>query len=540
MMALIEFWRTHAAELIGMLTRHVVLVSIALAAAIAAGVPLGILTARRPRIGRPLVAIASIVQAIPSLALFGFLLPLPFIGGVGARTALVALILYGILPILQTTAAGLTSVAPSLLQAATAMGLTSRQRLLLIELPLALPSILAGIRVSAVVGVGTATIAAAIGAGGLGEYIFRGLAMVDATVILAGAVPAAALALAADGLFAWIGKLASRRAGQRGASGRREGSRPDRRARSRTRWLGMTSPWWVAGAIAAAAVVVLSASVMSGLIGLTSGTPRIIVGSKNFTEQLVLGELIAQTIERETDLEVERKLNLGGTLICERALASGAIDVYVEYSGTALTALFKQPVASDRKQVLETVRQRYAATGRTMLSPLGFNNTFAILVRRETAERTGVKTIGDAARFTPQWRAGFGYEFLEREDGYRGLAKTYGLTFREPPRVMELNLSYRALASNQVDLIAGDATAGAIAALDLFMLADDRHYFPPYDAIPVIRSATALAHPRVRTALETLAGRIDEETMRRMNEAVDIKRQDPAAVVREFLTTPRP
>jgi glycine betaine/choline ABC-type transport system substrate-binding protein len=302
----------------------------------------------------------------------------------------------------------------------------------------------------------------------------------------------------------------------------------------------MTSPWWIAGAIAAAAVVVLSASVMSGLIGLTSGTPRIIVGSKNFTEQLVLGELIAQTIERETDLEVERKLNLGGTLICERALASGAIDVYVEYSGTALTALFKQPVASDRKQVLETVRQRYAATGRTMLSPLGFNNTFAILVRRETAERTGVKTIGDAARFTPQWRAGFGYEFLEREDGYRGLAKTYGLTFREPPRVMELNLSYRALASNQVDLIAGDATAGAIAALDLFMLADDRHYFPPYDAIPVIRSATALAHPQVRTALETLAGRIDEETMRRMNEAVDIKRQDPAAVVREFLTTPRP
>ena len=241
MMALIEFWRAHAAELIGMLTRHVVLVSIALGVAIAVGVPLGIITARWPRIGRPLVAIASIVQAIPSLALFGFILPLPFIGGVGARTALVALILYGILPILQTTAAGLTSVAPSLMQAATAMGLTSRQRLLLIELPLALPSILAGIRVSAVVGVGTATIAAAIGAGGLGEYIFRGLAMVDATVILAGAVPAAALALVADGLFAWIGKLAGRRTGH-GSAGRA--------AR------GVTSPWWIAGAIAAAAAVV--------------------------------------------------------------------------------------------------------------------------------------------------------------------------------------------------------------------------------------------------------------------------------------------
>jgi osmoprotectant transport system permease protein len=525
MMALLEFWRAHAAELIGMLTRHIALVVIALGVAIAAGVPLGIITARWPRIGRPLVAIASIVQAIPSLALFGFILPLPFIGGVGARTALVALILYGILPILQTTAAGLTSVAPSLIQAATAMGLTSRQRLLLIELPLALPSILAGIRVSAVVGVGTATIAAAIGAGGLGEYIFRGLAMVDPTVILAGAVPAAALALTADGLFAWIGKLAGRRT-------RRSAGRRAARRRGVT---SVISPWLIGGGIAAAAAVVLTAMMTSGTFGLTSGKPRIIVGSKNFTEQLVLGELIAQTIERNTDLEVERKLNLGGTLICERALASGAIDIYVEYSGTALTALFKQPVAFDRKQVLETVRQRYAATGRTMLSPLGFNNTFAILVRRDTVTKTGVKTISDAARFAPEWRAGFGYEFLEREDGYKGLAKTYGLTFREPPRVMELNLSYRALASNQVDLIAGDATAGAIAALDLVVLADDRQYFPPYDAVPVIRSATVLAHPQVRAALETLAGRIDEETMRRMNEAVDIKRQDPAAVVREFL-----
>jgi osmoprotectant transport system permease protein len=273
--------------LIGMLTRHVTLVAIALAVAIAAGVPLGVVTARWPRIGRPVVAIASIVQAIPSLALFGFILPLPFIGGVGARTALVALILYGILPILQTTAAGLSSVAPSLIQAATAMGLTSRQRLLLIELPLALPSILAGIRVSAVVGVGTATIAAAIGAGGLGEYIFRGLAMVDPTVILAGAIPAAVLALTADGLFAWIGQVAGRRTGRAGGAGRRAGGKR-----------GGMSPLAIAGAIVVAAAAVSIALMMFG----TATKPRIIVGSKNFTEQLVLGELIAQTIERETDI----------------------------------------------------------------------------------------------------------------------------------------------------------------------------------------------------------------------------------------------
>ena len=169
------------------------------------------------------------------------------------------------------------------------------------------------------------------------------------------------------------------------------------------------------------------------------------------------------------------------------------------------------------------------------MAPLGFNNTFAILVRGETARSTGVSTISDAARFTPQWRAGFGYEFLEREDGYRGLARTYGLAFREPPTVMDLNLSYRALASKQVDLIAGDATAGAIAALDLVMLADDKQYFPPYDAVPVVRSATLLAHPELRDALQTLAGRIDEATMRRMNEAVDIGRRDPSQVVHEFL-----
>jgi glycine betaine/choline ABC-type transport system substrate-binding protein len=282
-------------------------------------------------------------------------------------------------------------------------------------------------------------------------------------------------------------------------------------------------------------VAFLAISLLLSCTGTEEQRP-LVVGSKNFTESVLLGELLAQKLDG-AGCRVDRRLNMGGTFVCDTAIRSGSIDAYVEYSGTALTAIFKQPIAFDRKQVLETVRQRYAATGRTTLPPFGFNNTFAILVRRETAVQTGAKTISDASRFAPQWRAGFGYEFLEREDGYKGLAKAYGLTFREPPRVMDLNLMYRALSSNQVDLIAGDATAGAIAALDLFQLDDDRKYFPPYDAVPVIRTAIVLAHPEVRTALETLAGRIDEDTMRRLNEAVDIKRQDPAAVVREFLKT---
>jgi osmoprotectant transport system permease protein len=505
-----RFWSTHQGELLAMLTRHVWLVLVATSLATAIGVPLGVLAAKRPRIGRPLVGLTNLAQTIPSLALFGFLLPLPFIGGVGARTALVALVLYGILPILQTTAAGIGSVDRSLVQAATAMGLTTRQRLLLIEIPLALPSMLAGIRVSTVVGVGTATIAAAIGAGGLGEYIFRGLAMVDATVILAGAIPAAALALVADALLAWVGRRAS--------------------ARHR-RWLSRGMRVTVSAAVLATMVI----TVVVVVYAQRSASSTIVIVSKNFTEQIVLGELLAQTIERGTSLRVERKLNLGGTLICERALASGDIDAYVEYSGTALTAIFKEPVIRDRRAVLDLIRQRYAASGRTLLEPLGFNNTFAILIRGDVARSLGLRAISDAVPHTRDWRAGFGYEFLEREDGYKGLARTYGLAFREPPHVMDLNLSYRALASGQVDLIAGDATAGAIAALDLQMLEDDKAYFPPYDAVPVIRTATLLAHPELRDALHGLAGRIDETTMRKLNQAVDIERRDAAQVVREFL-----
>jgi glycine betaine/choline ABC-type transport system substrate-binding protein len=228
-------------------------------------------------------------------------------------------------------------------------------------------------------------------------------------------------------------------------------------------------------------------------------------------------------------------LNLGGTFIGDRALRSGDIDVYVEYTGTADIAIFKHPVDTDPSTVLDRVRQTYAAAGLTVLQPLGFNNTFAILIRGEDARRYSLKTIDDAASKTPAWRAGFGYEFLQRQDGYPGLAVKYGLRFAAPPRAMDLSLIYRALAQRQVDLIAGDATSGLIAAYDLFMLEDNRRYFPPYDAVPVARSAMLLRYPEVRRALDGLAGRISIDDMRRMNYAVDAQRQDPAVVVRAFL-----
>jgi glycine betaine/choline ABC-type transport system substrate-binding protein len=249
----------------------------------------------------------------------------------------------------------------------------------------------------------------------------------------------------------------------------------------------------------------------------------------------VLGELAAQALERWADIEVDRRLNLGGTFICDRALRAGEIDVYVEYTGTALTAIFKKPVGHDRSTVLDEVRREYAATNRTVLAPLGFNNTFAILVRGADARARRLRTISDAVPVAPGWQAAFGYEFLEREDGWRGLSRTYGLRFAGPPRVMDLSLTYRALAAHQVDLIAGDATAGLIDALDLTMLEDDRHYFPPYDAVPVVNTTTLLREPRIRAALQHLAGRVDEADMRRLNYAVEGGKRDVAVVVREFL-----
>jgi osmoprotectant transport system permease protein len=500
-----RFWLTHQHELATLVAQHVVLVAVSTAIAVGVGVPLGVFGARRPRLASPIIAVANIVQTVPSLAMFGFLLPVPLVGGIGARAALAVLVLYALLPIVRSTIVGITGVDRSVRAAAVAMGMTPRELLWQVELPLALPSIVAGVRVAAVVGVGSATIAAAIGAGGLGQYIYRGLSMVDTTVILAGAIPAAVLALLVDGGLLWLERRLS-----------------PRRRRSRRAALAVA---------AALAVLALGASVAAGAYT----TEAIVVGSKNFTEQLILGEIVAQTIERETGLPVRRQLNLGGTLICDRALLTGDIDVYVEYTGTALTAIFHQPPSSDRDAVIATVRRLYADSGRTLLPPLGFDNTFAILVRRSDARDQHLRTIEDASRVAPQWRAGFGYEFLERPDGYRGLARVYGLAFRAPPQVMDLALTYRALASGQVDLIAGDATAGLIKSLDLVQLEDNRHYFPPYDAVPVARASTLLRFPKVRTALEHLARRVTAADMREMNLAADGHRENPDEVARRFL-----
>lgn len=268
---------------------------------------------------------------------------------------------------------------------------------------------------------------------------------------------------------------------------------------------------------------------------LPSRQDRIVVGSKNFTEQLILGELVAQQIEAKTHLPVERRFYLAGTFICQQAMLAGRIDIYPEYTGTALTAILKQNPGGSAEEVYQRVKAEYARRFRFDLGhPFGFNDTFAIEIRGEDARRLHLRTISQAASYTPHWRAGFGYEFMERPDGYKGLAATYGLRFAEPPRIMDLGLLSRALKEKQVDLIAGNTTDGLIRALDLFVLDDDRHYFPPYEAVPVVRTEIRSKHPEVMQALNDLAGKITDQEMRQLNYAVDGQHRDAKEVVAEF------
>ena len=512
-MTLVEFFSRNSSELTTLTLEHLFLVVVSTGIAILIGVPLGILLTRRPALSKPVLGFANIMQTVPSLALFGFLIPLnvylfhvKIVGGIGARTAIVALVLYALLPIIRNTFTGISNVDPAIRDAGRGMGMTDRQLLLRVELPLALGVIIAGVRVATVICVGTATIAAAIDAGGLGRYIFRGLRANDNVLILAGAVPAALIAVAADLLLGYVERTIQFTSAVRVKS-------------SRLIWSGV--------------VVILA---FTGLVYFIAGksTGRIAVGSKDFTEQVILGEILAQAIEAKTGMEVVRRFDLGGNLAHE-ALVAGEIDLYVEYTGTALLAILKGQPLTDAQEVLRRVKTEYASRFKLeWTEPLGFSNTFAILVRAEDAKKLGVKTVSDAAKVSRRWRAGFGQDFMSRADGYPGFARSYGLHFKET-REMDLSLTYRALADKQVDLIAGNSTDGLISRYGLVQLEDDRHYFPPYDAVPVVRQTTLQKHPEIREALKQLGGILSVDEMRKLNYAADGEKRQPKDLVGEFL-----
>jgi osmoprotectant transport system permease protein len=507
-----QFLQLNWSELLLLVRQHVVLVFIAILIAVAIGVPTGIALTRHRALRGPVLGLANVMQTIPSLALFGFLIPLPFIGGIGSRTALVALVLYSLLPIIRNTVTGILGVEPSVREAAVAMGMTGSQVLRQVELPLAMGVIVTGIRVATVIAVGVTTIAAAVGAGGLGVYIFRGLRQYDNNLLLAGALSAALLALAADFLL--------------GLLERRFSFDAKRRPGSVKQILALA-----AGVLF---LVIMGLTFWSGKESASSAAqPRVAVGSKDFTESALLAEIVAQMLEAR-GVSVERRFELGGNLPHD-ALTNGTLDIYPEYTGTAFTAILHHAPISDARAVYEQVKQEYANQFKVEVSePLGFENTFAILVRGAEARRLNLKTISDAVPQATRWRAGFGQDFMSRADGYPGFSKAYGLKFAEV-REMDLSLTYIALSSSQVDLIAGNSTEGRIATLDLFQLADDRRYFPPYEAVYLVRQDSLARVPALREVLSKLANAISTEEMRRLNYEIDGNKRDPKAVVKEWL-----
>jgi osmoprotectant transport system permease protein len=466
----------------------------------------------------------GILQTIPSLAMLAILLTL--LQKIGTLPAMVALILYALLPIVRNTVTGLEGVSEDAVEAARGVGMTRFQQLRIVRLPLAMPVIVAGIRTAAVVGVGIATLAEFIGAGGLGQFINRGLALSNTRLILLGAIPAALLALVVDFSIAAV----------------QWGMKSDR-IRQKT-WLKYLRPIAALQPFALLLLGILACvgnqiTFSDNQGSVASAKPIIRVGSKNFTEQLIISEIMAQLIEDRTRLRVERLFDLGGTMINHEALIRGEIDLYPEYTGTALTAILKRKPMKDPSEVLQVVRGEYKKRFRLVwLEPFGFNNSYSLTVRYADARKYNWTRISDLTSLAHRLRAGWTAEFSERPDGYPGLQKAYGLHFA---KVSDLDpaIMYQAISKKQVDVICAFTTDGRIPAYKLKPLIDDKQFFPPYYAAPVIREETLKKYPELRKTLLELGGRIHDSTMQGLNYQVDKEQQQVSEVARKFLISQR-
>ena len=488
-----------------LLTAHLGLSLYSLLAGVCISVPLGVLASRSSGLGHVVLSGASMVQTIPSLALLALMVPL--LGSLGLESigflpAFIALVLYTVLPVLRNTVTGLSQLPPAVIEAARGVGMDNWQQLGRVELPLALPVIVAGIRTASVWTVGAATLATPVGADSLGNFIFSGLQTRNIDAVLLGCVSAAALALSLDGL----GKLLLWGI--------------ERRSRA---LVAVSLAVFAALYVYAGAALALGGRVRTGVI----------IGSKTFTEQYTLAALLSERIRREAHLPVQLKPSLGSSVVFD-ALAAGSVDVYVDYSGTIWSTLMKKSgAAPGREAVLAEVaaylKREY---GVAVLARLGFENSYALAMRRDHARRDGIASIGDLAAVAPALSIGGDYEFFARPE-WRSMVQSYGLAFREQ-RSMDPSLMYQAVAGGAVDVISAFSTDGRIAAYDLVVLADERGAIPPYDAIVLARNDLGARHPEAVAALRSLDGAISAEQMRRMNLAVDIDHQQPAAVARSF------
>lgn len=490
------------------LTAHLQLTLIALALGIALSIPLGVLVMRVRWLEQTVLGIASVIQTIPSLALLAVLVPVLaalHFPSIGLLPAVIGLTLYSLLPILRNTVTGLKGVDPAYIEAAQGVGMTPRQQFFRVELPLALPVIVAGIRTATVWTVGLATLSTPIGAPSLGNYIFTGLQTRNYAAVLVGSVSAAVLALLLDGLVRML----------------EAGIQRENRL-----MIGATL------GIFAALIASTTWPFVRAL--LQPAAPVITIGAKTFTEQYILSEVLAQQIQRETGFRINVLSSLGSTVAFD-ALKSGQIDVYVDYSGTIWATIMRRADApKERGAVLQEVEKFLRAEqGIVVPGALGFENTYALAMRCGQAKELGIRRISDLATHAPRLTMGADYEFLGRPE-WKAIVTTYGLTFQSS-RSMDPTLMYQAAANGNVDVISAFSTDGRIAALDLCVLEDDRSAIPPYDAMILASARVAREHPTVIRALQSLAGRISAERMRALNLLVDQQKQSPAQVAGKFL-----
>ena len=459
-MSLVQYLIENQTQILSLLIEHIKLTAISVGVAILIGVPLGIFISYAAKASKPILCLANIIQAIPSMALLGFMIP--FLG-IGTVPAIVAVVLYSLLPIIKNTYTGIENINQQTLEAAKGLGLTTFQVLTKVQIPLALPVIMAGVRIASVTAVGLMTMAAFIGAGGLGYLVFSGIRTVNNNQILAGAIPACLLALVVDFLIGLVEDLVMPISLQKGNIKSKKKKRTTQK---------------VVLSISALVVVIIFVVTSFGSVGKEGRT--ITIGSKDYTEQAVLGNLVADLIEAKTDITVTRKLDLGGTQVCFGALQSGDIDMYVEYSGTAYSDTLKHQPISDVDEVYNTVKKEFKELYDVeVLKAMSFNNTWVLAVTEETAKEYNLETISDLAKVAGNMKAGTVFEFANREDGLPGLQKEYNfkmgdvVTLDGAPR-------YTALVNNEVDVIDAFATDGLLKKFNLKTLSDDKSFFPPY------------------------------------------------------------
>ena len=494
----------------GYLGAHLQLALLALLLGVVVSVPLGIVAARHPRLGRVVLGTVSVFQTIPSLALLAFLVPMLSLLGlrsIGMLPALIGLFVYSLLPILRNTVTGIASIDPAYPEAARGVGMTDLQRLWRVELPLATPAIIAGIRTSAVWTVGTATLATPVGAVSLGNYIFGGLQTRNYAAVLFGCVSSAALALLLDGLIHLVEQSLATRSRIKG-------------------WLAAVGLCLVAMAALAPAVV--------GAFRSTAASRPVLIGAKTFTEQYILSRILAGHIARSTGDSTQVLDSLGSSVAFD-ALARSELDAYVDYTGTLWTAVLKRTDIPQSRQVLlaevkKELAQRY---GIEVLAPLGFENAYTLAMRRSDAERLAVHSLSDLSKHSAELQLGCDYEFLQRPE-WTSVQKSYGLRFASL-RSMDPSLLYEAARLQAVDVIVAFSSDGRIASYDLVALADDKSTLLPYDAVILVRRGLRSERPQVASALLQLQGAVDLDRMQHLNAAVDKQRQTPDQVATQFL-----